>query len=138
MLDFFVSGQIMRKSKMESIVNWDIHYRSWKSFKSVPSIFIKFEDLIQDPKKNFRLLINFLSKYINIELKEKLLNETVELTRFDNLKKLESIYGFKEAKENKFFNSGKIDSWKKILSKQQIAKVETKFYKEMKGIGYID
>ena len=61
-LDFFVSGQTMRKAKMESIVNWDIHYRSWKSFKSVPSMFIKFEDLLQNPKKNFHLLINFLDR----------------------------------------------------------------------------
>ena len=136
-LDFFVSGQIMRKAKMESIVNWDIHYRSWRSFKSVPSMFIKFEDLLQNPKKNFHLLINFLSKYIDIKLNEKLLDETVELTRFANLKKLESIYGFKESKENDFFNSGKIDSWKKLLNKRQVKLVEDKFYKEMKELGYI-
>ena len=136
-LDFFISGQIMRKAKMESIVNWDIHYRSWKSFKSVPSIFIKFEDLLQNPKKNFRLLINFLSNYIDIKLNERLLDETIELTRFDNLRKLESIYGFKESKENDFFNSGKIDSWKKLLNKRQIKLVENKFYKEMKELGYI-
>ena len=136
-LEFYVEDQIARKAKMESIVNWDIHYRSWKSFKSVPSIFIKFEDLVQDPKENFRLLIKFLSKHIDISLDEKLLNKTIKLTMFDKLKQLENKYGFKESKENNFFNSGQLDSWKKLLNKKQIKKVENKFYKEMKELGYL-
>ena len=36
-----------------------------------------------------------------------------------------------------FIRSGKINSWKKILTKDQIKKVEDAFHKNMKELGYI-
>jgi len=137
-LESFVNINLISKVKMEVIVNWGVHYRSWKSFKSVPSIFIKFEDLIQNPRNVFYNLINFLSKHFDIVFNKKLFEETLEFTRFKNLKKLEIQFGFKEApSKNIFFNSGKKDSWKNILNKEQVKTVENAFYKEMKELGYI-
>ena len=85
-----------------------------------------------------RKLIIFLSQYIDIELDIKNLEKTIEKTSFTNLKKLENTLGFQESNnETKFFRSGKIDSWKKILNKNQKNKVEKAFISEMKKLKYI-
>ena len=101
-------------------------------------MFLKYEDLIQQPKNNFEKLIIFLSKYLNIQVDKKNIEKTIEIIRFDKLKKLETKSGFHEAPKNTiFFRSGKIDSWKEILSKSQIKKVEDAFYTDMQELGYI-
>ena len=138
LLDYFVSNNILYKIETETIINWALHYRSWKSFKSVPSLFLKYEDLIQEPKKNFIKLVTFLSNYVDIEVDKKIVEKTIEIIKFDKLKKLENESGFHEApRKNSFFRSGKINSWKKILTKDQIKKVEDAFHKNMKELGYI-
>ena len=107
---------------METIVNWSMHYKSWKSFKGVPNLFIKFEDLVKNPNKEFKKIIEFLSEFIDIKFNKKKFDETLKLTMFKNLQSLEKKVGFDESQENNFFNSGKIDSWKKILNDGQIKK----------------
>ncbi len=134
----FTSSNIINVIGSETIVNWSLHYKSWKSFINVPSIFLKYEDLVLNPKKNFEKLINFLSQYIDIDLDTKILNQAIQKTQFTKLKKLEKSLGFQESnKKGVFFRSGKIDSWKKILSKDQKNKVEKAFYSEMKKLNYI-
>ena len=120
MLNFFTSDKVIRKYKMETIVNWSMHYKSWKSFKEVPSIFIKFEDLVKNPKIIFNSLIKFLSQYTNIQFDQKKIDETTKLTMFTKLQDLENRYGFVEAEEAKFFNSGKIDSWNVVKKRNQL------------------
>jgi len=138
MLEIFLSENLIRKFKMESIIRWDLHYKSWRSFKKVPSFFIKYEDLVNKPEKIFLILINFLSEHMQIDFDKKLFDKSIELTKFDNLKKMEKLYGFKESVENNFFNTGKVDSWKEILNKSQTHQIESKFFKEMKELGYIN
>ena len=77
------------------------------------------------------------SKHTEITLNSDLLEKTVEYTMFNNLQKLENKHGFREAKELNFFNTGKTDSWKKILNKAQVKKIEDNFYKEMIELGYL-
>ena len=138
LLDLFVSNNVLYKIKTETIINWGLHYRSWKSFKSVPSLFLKYEDLIKEPVNNFKKLITFLSNYIDIQVDKKIIEKTLDITRFDKLQKLENKSGFHEApKNNIFFRSGKIDSWKEILTKSQINRVENAFHINMKELGYI-
>ena len=136
-LEFFLKDQTIRVLKMETLVNWSLHYKSWKSFQSVPNIVIKFEDMVYEPIEIFKKIINLFSKYTEITLNNDLLKKTVEYTMFNNLQKLENKYGFREAKEFNFFNTGKTESWKKILNKNQIKKIENKFYKEMIDLGYL-
>ena len=88
--------------------------------------------------KHFKKLITFLAHYINIEVNNKIIEKTIEITKFDKLKNLENKYGFDEAPSNvNFFRSGKINSWEKILNKSQIKEVEDFFYENMKELGYI-
>ena len=125
---------------METIVNWGAHYRSWQSFTSVPSIIIKFEDLVTEPKKHFMKLLNFLSDFIDINIDMKLFDETINFTMFEKLKMLENKYGFHEAEiaqVKNFFNTGKTNSWEKKLNKNHTDLIEKKFNTEMINLGYI-
>ena len=137
LIDSFVEENSMLKFEMNALINWRLHYKSWKSFSSVPSMFVKFEDLIDRPYEIFEKLINFLSKYINIKFEEKKFKQSIEYTKFNNLKSLEKLVGFKEAKKNNFFNTGKKNTWEEILTKNHINKIEEAFHLEMKELGYI-
>lgn len=138
-IKFFLSNNSAHIHDIEVIVNWGLHYKSWKSFRSVPSIFIKYEDLVSDPEKFFTKIINFLSNYIEIKFDVKLLKKTIDLINFNNLKEIEFNEGFYEAAPNAtFFRSGKCDSWKKILNKEQASLIENYYCKEMEELSYLN
>ena len=136
-IDSFIAEDSLLKFKMDSLINWRLHYKSWKSFVSVPRIFIKFEDLIENPKIVFGKLLNFLSQYIDISINHIKIENSIKLTKFENLKKLEINNGFTEAQENRFFNTGKKDTWKTLLNAHQIKKIENAFKEEMTELGYL-
>ena len=137
MLNILVDEQAINKKQWETKVNWKINYKSWKSFKSVPSYFIRYEDLVSDPKSIFSSIVFLLSRYTEIKYDEEKIDKIIEITKFNNLKKFEQKYGFDEAKSASFFNTGKTDSWKKILNAQQIIAVEKAFGQEMKELKYL-
>ena len=69
----------------------------------------------------------------------------METTKFSFLKKKEGEEGFVESvysksKDHKipFFNQGFKNDWEKVLEKKVLDKIEKKFYKEMKLLGYLD
>ena len=68
---------------------------------------------------------------------QKKIEDILELIKFENLQELESKKGFEESLSGRFFRSGKIDTWKNILSKKQISKIEDKFGEVMKELGYL-
>tara|TARA_Y100000996_G_scaffold373073_1_gene322371 strand:+ start:751 stop:1569 length:819 start_codon:yes stop_codon:yes gene_type:complete len=118
--------------------SWDVHIQSWTLF-DMPKMIIKYEDMITDKEKMIRDIIllfkrNFKIEFDNIENK---ISNIIKTTSFDNMERLEIENGFKEIKTKKFFNKGKKEQWKKILSQNQIKLIENKFRKEMINFGYL-
>ncbi len=128
---------------IEIISSWGDHYNSWiyNKFK-IPICLIKYENLIKDPYSEFVKIFEFLKK-INEEKKseidKKRLEKAILETRFQNLKDLEKNFGFNEKQSRlvNFFNQGKSNDWKKILPEKISLKIEKKFKKEMKELGYL-
>ena len=59
---------------------------------------------------------------------------------FQNLRKQEDEFGFKEApivKNQKFFFLGPKNNWKNIINKEIQKKIDENFEKEMKELGYL-
>tara|TARA_B100000029_G_C17590712_1_gene962402 strand:+ start:2281 stop:3093 length:813 start_codon:yes stop_codon:yes gene_type:complete len=137
MLNIITNEKKIYRSGFQTLVSWGQNYRSWKSFKQVPSYFVKYEDLVLNPVKIFESIIYFISRYTNIPYDQKKIREIIELTTFDKLKNLEKKTGFDEAEKSIFFRSGKADSWKKVLNIEQIKTIEKVFEKEMKELKYI-
>ena len=62
----------------------------------------------------------------------------IESTQFGRLQKLEQQDGFVEndASGRSFFNKGKSQQWKDMLTTEQIVRIEREFGTEMKELGY--
>ncbi len=133
----FVDKNISHKKKFETIIRWDYHYKSWKSFKEVSSIFVKYEDLISNTEKVFFEILKKLSEISEFSIDSLKIKKAIKDNEFNSLKKLEKKIKFHEASNNNFFRSGKKDSWKKILSTKQTKAIEKEFEKEMKELEYL-
>jgi len=126
-------------TEIEIIGSWAFHYNSWKNgIKKIPRIVIKYEDLINDSYKVFFKVIKFLSKLMNLEINDKKIKSSINLSQFENLKKFEELNLFLEnqGKEN-FFRSGKYNNWIKELSYEQVKMIEDNFKAEMIDLGYL-
>ena len=125
---------------------WSNHLKSWSNIKSFKTFLIKYEDLENNSEKVLSDLIKFTNNLLknNQGIDYQKFNKAIETTSFEKLKTKEIKEGFLEAilsKEKKqripFFNKGFDNDWKKILNKNTVKKIEDKFGKEMKNIGYL-
>ena len=124
------------------ISSWGIHYQTWKN-KTKNYLLIKYEDLQENPKKEFKKIVNYLEKLTKNKFDEKKINKAIETTSFKYMQNLEDKGYFSENarghNENKvkFFNLGPKNDWKKLLNNEIIEKINLKFNKEMKELGYL-
>ncbi len=124
------------------IGSWGNHYKFWKKTKK-NYLLIKYENLINDPEKEFNKVINYLEKLINLKVDKNKVKKAMETSSFENLKKLEQENKFKENVFNRsgskvpFFNLGKKNDWRKILKNEIRLKIENKFSSEMEELSYL-
>ena len=127
--------------------SWCNHYNSWNNLKTINSILIKYEDLEKSNEEIFSNLIRYINNLIgsNEGIDHQKFIKALETTKFSFLKKKEGEEGFVESvysksKDHKipFFNQGFKNDWEKVLEKKVLDKIEKKFYKEMKLLGYLD
>ena len=123
--------------------NWAENYKSWKNIKFAPLLIIKYEDLIVDAKKTFTLILHFLSKFMNIKIDNKKIENTIENCSFEKLVQMEKNEGFREAifskkhnKNLKFFNLGAKNQWQNLLDNKIEKKIQKTFNLEMKELNY--
>ena len=122
--------------------SWSDHYNSWtKNNKNL--LFIKYENLIKNKKSELSRIIKFVNNYIKIPTSETKINNCINSTTFESMKKYEEKGLFEENsfdkndKKIKFFNYGKEGNWKSVLSKELVLNIEEKFQKEMSELKYI-
>jgi hypothetical protein len=120
--------------------SWDKHVTSWTTQSwDVPSMVIRYEDLVFDKKNTIFKIVEFFSKNFNFEFKniEKKIENILLTTQFEKFQKHENKYGFAEAPEgNKFFSVGKSEQWLNKLSTNQVKKIENAFKKTMDLYNY--
>ncbi len=131
-LNFMINDKNLLHQKIDNrflgfqfLSSWKNHYNSWISRKEFPIKIIKYEDLEKNTIKVLEEVINFINNVAKFDRtfdKQKGL-KCVESTKFENLKRLEEEFGFKEAaigqktgKKIKFFNLGSDNKWQNILS----------------------
>ena len=122
------------------ISSWDRHVISWCSNNfNIPKKIIKFEDIISNKKKIILELIEFFEANYQIKIinKSNKIDNIIKFTHFEKFKNEELKRGFKEAnKKSNFFSVGKMNQWKKILTEQQVLKIEKKFSEVMQKFNY--
>ena len=127
--------------------SWNFNYNSWKVYNSSNKYFlVKYEDLVNDTKKIFIQILNFINKVSNINksIDEDKIDKAIKTTSFSRMQNLEEQFGFEEAKINeitgqkvKFFNLGPKNHWKNSLDEKLRKKIEDKFKKEMLELNYL-
>ena len=124
--------------------DWSSHYNSWKNIKFCPIKIVKYEDMLSYPKKNFKSILEFLSKFLKLEIKEDKIDSVITSTSFNKLSSLEEKVGFIESatskktkKKIKFFNSGGKNKWQEKLNSKIAKKIENTFRDEMKELNYL-
>ena len=123
----------------EIITSWKNHYLSWKKFSNeVPSIIVKFEDVLSNKENEFHKICNLLQKILPFDFNKTKFNKAINSLDFQKLKKLEKKYGFEEKLHSKyFFRKGLKDEWKNILSDKLQKKIVNDLNKEMNELGYL-
>jgi len=99
---------------------------------------IKYEDLVQDPYKEFFKISKYLENLMNCKFDKDKINNAINSTSFDKLQKLEEKGYFKEYdKDIKFFYLGPNNDWKSKLENEIIEEINLKFKNEMQELGYL-
>ena len=103
--------------------------------------------MLIDPQKSIEILISFFKNKFNINFNNEnsLIANALETTNFNYLQKKEKEIGYIEAnklfnsnKDKKFYNVGKSNQWKNLLTKKQVTTIENHFSKLMKEVGYLN
>tara|TARA_B110001452_G_scaffold244713_1_gene228889 strand:+ start:872 stop:1726 length:855 start_codon:yes stop_codon:yes gene_type:complete len=125
--------------------SWQNHYRSWIDTKQFPILTVKYEDLESKTLNVFEKVVNFLIKVGNLNTSFDILKakKCIETCQFENLKKKEKEEGFiespigqKSGRKLSFFNLGKNNDWKKILSSDVKNEMNKIFKDDLDKWGY--
>ena len=125
------------------ISSWEHHFESWALFPKNYILF-KYEDILNNPEKQIKRLIEYLQKFIKINCDKEMINQIINDTNFENLKNLEKKGNFLENAVNaetkdkaNFFNLGPKNDYKKFLDKNIQNEIEKKFENTMKKLNYL-
>jgi len=85
-----------------------------------------------------------LNKFRKLNIDDFDIDQIIKNSHFSNLKKQESLQGFKEKvpdkktnKKKTFFHLGPENNWKNILDKEIVDKIKFRFGSTMEELGYI-
>ena len=128
-----------RKKPLSLISSWDKHFLSWNKYVfDCPKLLIKFEDLVYDKRNTIKKIIDFFIKNYNFNFSnlDKKIENMINYSDFNHLKKTEQKIGFDEAVNDNFFNKGTKDQWLDKLSDEQIFRIEKAYYNLLKQLNY--
>ena len=106
-------------------------------------LFVKYEDLIQNPEDEFSRIADFIGKLTKINFSKNQIKTAIKLSSFEKLENMEKEHGFiessinKEGQKNKFFYLGPKNDWQKLLNKKLSSEIFIKFKIEMEELGYL-
>jgi len=137
-------GKMKKDNNIFTILgSWNDHLKSWTNMNQ-NLLLIKYEDLIKNPLNEINKIIKFLANLIDFSYNEEKINNIINSTSFEVMKKKETEKDFHESvmdnkNENKvnFFNLGKENKWEKYLNSEDQDFIKDKLGLEMKELGYI-
>ena len=124
------------KGIFQILGGWSNHYYSWFSVENLSPLCLRYEDMIQNPVKSF----GKLTKFLGLPKDTPRLKRAIRNSSFQVVSQQETRSGFAEQSRagHKFFRQGKVGSYRRVLSGDQIAKVIDNHGELMVEIGYLD
>lgn len=116
------------------IGSWEQHVSSWLNNGSIPRLVVKYEDLLDDPHTEFSKVLNALG----LAIQEERLSRAIKFSSFKELSNQEEAYGFGERPPHtdRFFRKGVSETWRDLLSPEQVERIKTKQGRVMTQLGY--
>lgn len=115
--------------------SWSTHVRTWTRRPSPGLLVMRYEDMLDKPKKSFKTVTNFLGLKPSAERLER----AIRFSSFKVLKAQEEKEGFKERPKTSqsFFREGKRDQWREKLTPDQVRQIISVHHEQMDRFGYI-
>ncbi len=109
----------------DAMGRWDDHIYSWTEAPGLSRHIIRYEDMLNNPAKCIRGLLDFMS----LKPDAPKLAKAIKATTFEALKKQEQELGFQERPEgvDAFFAKGQAGVWRDELTPQQVARMWEEF-----------
>lgn len=116
--------------------SWSEHVNSWTGPAPYPTVVVRYEDLLDDPKTHFASMLT----HVGIPVDDARLDKAIRFSSFEELSRQEEKEGFIERsdKTEKFFGSGRKDKWKTDLADNLVQRIRRSERKTMKKYGYLD
>ena len=136
-IDFMLkpAATINHDTRYHALGTWEEHVKTWVDKDiAFPRHIVRYEDMVNEPKKTFSRVVEFLGWDVDKDLVDK----SIEGTEFSKLKHQEEKYGFREQSHSgaHFFRKGKIGSWKDEMTDKQVKRLTDAFAETMKPLGY--
>ena len=115
--------------------SWTQHVASWTR-KSHPAIYVmRYEDMLNTPKKTF----GALARHLLLDPTPAQLNLAIERSSFDKLQSQEEETGFQEKPEHaeRFFREGRAGQWEEVLTPAQVDRIVNDHGEQMALFGYL-
>lgn len=125
------------ESQIQSFLgNWSLHVRSWFATEGFPVQVLRYEDMLDDPAKAFRSVLDLLG----IRFDAAQMAHAIDMSSFDQLKALEERDGFIERskKQERFFRQGKKGMGSETLPTAIKDKLVADHCSVMKVLKYLD
>ena len=115
--------------------SWSTNVRTWTRAPSPGLLVLRYEDMLDKPRKSFKTVATFLG----LKPSPERLERAIRFSSFKVLKAQEEKEGFKERPEvsKSFFREGKRDQWRSKLTPEQVRRIIADHHVQMERFGYI-
>lgn len=117
----------------QRLLTWSGHVESWLN-AYLPLVLLRYEDMLARPAETLSIAASFLGWNTD----PKIINATVEATRFDRLQAQEQSHGFEArlSRSSPFFRRGVAGGWTDSLTPNQVRQIERDHSRVMTRLGY--
>ena len=119
------------------IGSWSEHVRSWTETPGLRRLVVRYEDMLQRPVRTFEQVVRFLG----LPEAPARLRRAIRFSSFEQLRAQEQREGFVEARPDRrvpFFRSGRRGVWRRVLTREQVARIVDAHGPVMRRFGYLD
>jgi len=116
--------------------SWSDHVKSWTEQTEIPIHVMRYEDMISNSFKFFKVAVDF----IGLEKSEEQIKIAIKKSDFSVLSDQENEDGFKEKmiKSKSFFRKGQVGDWENHLTEQEAGEIVKNHKDTMLKFGYLD
>ena len=119
----------------QKLLPWSDHVLSWVDAAEIKVHVMRYEDMKRKPLETFASAVHFAGLRDDPELVRK----AIEFSSFQRLQQQEQENGFKErpSRVETFFRKGEADSWKDVLTEEQVSRIIEANGAVMNRFGYL-